>query len=145
MLYKNFKQHIPAAITGICCWVCLFIISGTLCLCRALLGFPCPGCGLSRAALELFCGNINRAVEYHPLIFVTFGLLAFFIAAAVLNINILKFKYADNLLFLIFLIYLSVYIVRIILFFPETEPMTYLETSVLGRIINFICNIYNTR
>ena len=42
----------------------------TLCPTAGLTGFPCPGCGLTRAGLELLRGRVAQAWAYHPLIFV---------------------------------------------------------------------------
>lgn len=38
-------------------------------------GFPCPGCGGTRALLYLFSGNIVKSFQYHPV--VIFGILAY--------------------------------------------------------------------
>jgi hypothetical protein len=40
-----------------------------------LLGFPCPGCGLTRAALALALGDLAGAVRMHPLapVLIPFG------------------------------------------------------------------------
>jgi hypothetical protein len=40
------------------------------CPTAALTGLPCPGCGLTRAALALLGGDPSRAAQLHPLIFV---------------------------------------------------------------------------
>jgi hypothetical protein len=37
------------------------------CPVAALLGVPCPGCGLTRAALALAFGDLAGAVGWHPL------------------------------------------------------------------------------
>lgn len=39
------------------------------CPIRMIFGIPCAGCGLSRAMLSFFSGNIEQAIEYHPLFF----------------------------------------------------------------------------
>jgi hypothetical protein len=31
-------------------------------------GVPCPGCGLTRATLALFAGNVGEALRLHPLV-----------------------------------------------------------------------------
>ena len=145
MIYKKFKQHIPALISGVCCWILISVTAGTACWFRALSGFPCPGCGSSRAAAELFRGNIKQAAEFHPLIFVSIALLALFIIALIFKKNIFKFKRVNIFLWCALAAYISVFVIRMILFYPEAEPMTYLETSLFGRFIDFTCNIYNTR
>ena len=51
-----------------------------LCPSAALLGIPCPGCGLTRATLALVHGDFAAALRFHPLVFVLapvyLGLLA---------------------------------------------------------------------
>ena len=146
MFFKNVKQHIPAIISGVCCWVLISVITGTSCWVRAVFGFPCPGCGSTRAAVALFRGNIKQAAAFHPLIFVSLALLIVFTAALIFKINILKLKRINILLWCVFALYMAVFIIRMILFYPDAEPMTYLDKSLWGRLINFItCNIYNTR
>ena len=39
-------------------WACPFAL---------VTGLPCPGCGMTRAALALLGGELTRAVELHPL------------------------------------------------------------------------------
>jgi hypothetical protein len=39
-----------------------------LCPSAALLGIPCPGCGLTRATLALFHGDFAAALRFHPLV-----------------------------------------------------------------------------
>jgi hypothetical protein len=41
-----------------------------LCPTALLFGIPCPGCGLTRATLALISGDIARALDFHPLVFV---------------------------------------------------------------------------
>ncbi|HIZ16758.1 MAG TPA: DUF2752 domain-containing protein, partial [Firmicutes bacterium] len=44
------------------------IVTGTTCLIKSTIGVPCPGCGMTRATLELLSGNISAALHYHPLV-----------------------------------------------------------------------------
>jgi hypothetical protein len=41
-----------------------------VCPAALLFGIPCPGCGLTRATLALMSGDVRRAVDFHPLVFV---------------------------------------------------------------------------
>lgn len=40
-----------------------------LCPVAGMLGIPCPGCGLTRATLDAFCGHLGRALQMQPLVF----------------------------------------------------------------------------
>jgi hypothetical protein len=41
-----------------------------VCPTATLFGIPCPGCGLTRATLALFRGDVAAALKFHPLVFV---------------------------------------------------------------------------
>jgi hypothetical protein len=41
-----------------------------VCPTATLFGIPCPGCGLTRATLALFRGDVATALHFHPLVFV---------------------------------------------------------------------------
>lgn len=45
-----------------------FVRQGYPCLFRSLTGLYCPGCGGTRAAKFLFCGDIGKSLWYHPLV-----------------------------------------------------------------------------
>ena len=141
---KNLKRHAPAVILGACCWGLIYAVTGTACWFRAALGFPCPGCGTSRAAAALVRGDIKQALEFHPLIFVTLVLFAVLVLK-INKINMLKSNRANILLWGIFAVYAAVFAARMVLFYPDAEPLTYLETSLLGRFSGFIGNIYSMR
>ena len=143
-IVKKLKKHMPAIVVGICAWVGLWVVTGTSCWIRAIFGIPCPGCGSSRAVAEIFRGDIVGALNFHPLIFLSLAILFVYIIGFVFDLDIFdkfKRKRFDILLWCCFALYLGVYIVRMIMFFPEREPMTYLASSVLGRVIGFFKNI----
>lgn len=43
---------------------------GMGCPVKSLTGIPCPGCGLSRAAVSLLRLDLTAAFRYHPMVFV---------------------------------------------------------------------------
>jgi len=144
-LLKNIKQNMPAIIVGISCWFFAWYLSGTSCWIRAVFGIPCPGCGSTRAVGAVFRGNIPKALEYHPLIFLTLGLLFYWLITVIFRIKIfekLGEKRFNIIMWVVLGLYISVYIIRMILLFPVTEPMIFLESSLLWRIVTFIRNIF---
>lgn len=47
----------------------LFNILGITCIFLEILGFPCPGCGMTRAALSLMRFDIVSATKYNITVF----------------------------------------------------------------------------
>ena len=56
-----------------------------LCPTALLFGFPCPGCGLTRATLALARGDLLAAIGFHPLAPLLVPLLAFVFGQALLD------------------------------------------------------------
>ena len=50
-----------------------------------VLGVPCPGCGLTRAALALLHGDLRGAMHLHPLVFVIAPLMLWAVSSAALG------------------------------------------------------------
>lgn len=42
------------------------VLFGNLCPIKVFLHHDCPGCGLTRAAIALFKGDITSSLEYNP-------------------------------------------------------------------------------
>lgn len=53
-----------AACIGLLAW---FAVGNVSCPVRRFLGFPCPGCGLSRAWLAALDLDLAGAFRYHPM------------------------------------------------------------------------------
>jgi hypothetical protein len=58
-------------------------VGAPLCPTAALFGVPCPGCGLTRATLALFQGDLGAAFGLHPLVLVLAPIYVLGIGAAV--------------------------------------------------------------
>lgn len=57
------------------------------CPIRALMGIPCPSCGMTRSFLALAKGNLEESISYHlfgPLLFLTFIIVTVHLAIELL-------------------------------------------------------------
>jgi len=55
------------------------------CPLASVFGVPCPGCGLTRATLALAHGDLEHALELHPLVFVLAPLFVWAMSSAALS------------------------------------------------------------
>ncbi len=129
MLVKN-KAFIFAVLTIA---LIVFLSSDSMCLIRLTTGLPCPTCGMTRAALSLLRLDFRTAFTYHPMIFVVIPAL---ISGAILILTgkASKKRHLPWLIALAVSLFI-VYVVRMVLFFPDKEPMVFDPNSLAGFLI----------
>ena len=111
-------------------------LTGATCVLRTITGIPCPGCGLTRATLALIRFDWPEAFRFHPMVFLLWPfLLCFAILLLLKKTTVRKFT---PYLVVFGICLVLVYLVRMILFFPNVEPMVYDYHSVFGRILLFV-------
>ncbi|MDD2426868.1 MAG: DUF2752 domain-containing protein [Eubacteriales bacterium] len=125
---------------------------GSGCAVSSVIGFPCPGCGSSRAAVLLFQGRLGEALRMHPLI-----ILSLLMLLVILSTEFIKFirrkqgkawnnpipqRLLDVVAVAIIALYLGVYVYRMIKYYPHTEPMIYNWNSVWGQIARLFMRIF---
>lgn len=106
----------------------LVIVSQTqrsICVIYNTTGLPCPSCGMTRAFLYLAKLDFAKAFHYHPL----------FPMVPLLFFSYLKGN--QKLLITICLIFIVVWLIRMVLYFPDIEPLNYNNSSIFGIIINY--------
>lgn len=111
-------------------WIALF----PGCLIRDITGFPCPGCGMTRALLAAIHCDMAEAFRMHPLFWLPPIMMLAAIILAWRASDILTIKKASRIGLVLIIVFIAVYIVRMILFFPDVEPMTYQQQSLFGMI-----------
>lgn len=111
-----------------------------LCMIRNVTGFPCPGCGMTRAHIEVLKLNFKRAFYYHPLFI--FPSIIFFIIIFKKKFKIANYIYNNNYIIMaMLLIFIILYIVRFVLLFPNEEPFTYNYDSEFYKTFKIIKDI----
>src|SRR5690349_11473443 len=93
------------------------------CMVKYLIGIPCPGCGVTRACVQFAQGHVLEAFYWHPLFWLTVPLLLIGIFTGG---SFFKKARSNTFFWLtLTLMYLSVYVVRMVMLFPDTPPMDY--------------------
>lgn len=134
---KNILKNIYNDIMHIKTFIIIFIIAfislnllfHKICLISIITGFPCPGCGMTRAFVNLLTFHFKDAFYWSPSIFLWVPLLIY----GILNRYIFK---CSNKIFTILLcitgiITIIIYIVRMITLYPDNAPMVYYENNLM--------------
>ena len=120
-------------------WLCLtygiiaivnrFVLgSWEVCLFRMLTGFPCPGCGLTHAAIALLRGQFHESARYH--LFLIPSLLIVLSHFLPRNnkfpaVQIWLYRRHRWLCWGYIAVFLGYYFLRCLLLFPGEYPMCY--------------------
>lgn len=110
---------------------------GGLCPVVMITGFPCPGCGLTRAGLALLRLDFYHAWMIHPFIFP----IALLVLLFCFNRYILLKKKMTGLKWCAIFVLSSMilfYIWRMLRYFPGEPPMSYYKYNMLKRLTDMI-------
>lgn len=109
----------------------------SMCPFVVLTGYPCPGCGLTRAGLAVLHLDFASAWRIHPFIYpIIWIVMAYFINRYIRckkNTNIFRW-----LVILVFAAMIGFYIFRIYFYFPGEPPMSYYRYNVANRLLTLL-------
>ena len=115
--------------------VAVNLIFHAFCPLVILSGFPCPGCGVSRATLCFMTGRWQSAWQMNPVIFPIVLFAAYFCLCRYLLGR--KVKGAKTGIAVILVLLFVVYCLRMYLYFPDRVPYVYTEENILARFFPF--------
>ncbi|NLG04007.1 MAG: DUF2752 domain-containing protein [Clostridia bacterium] len=107
-------------------WAVMMAVFHDVCMTTILTGFPCPGCGMTRACVLLLRGHVMESIHMHPMVipWLIFGIYAFMMHY-LLDKKIYGWKIMMGLLLAAML---GVYVYRMLTIFPNEAPMIYTPT-----------------
>ena len=134
-IIKDLRDNRAPIIAIAILWVLTEIIFHRFCPVVIMTGFPCPGCGLTRALFNLITLHPIKALEYNPSYPLWVALaVAFFIRRYVQGRSTTVLRYP---MMAVCLITIGIYIWRMTHVFPAKEPMVYFHGNVLARLNPF--------
>ena len=139
---KTFKR-IGATIIALILFIIYSVLTteffGSACPFFLLFGIPCPGCGMTRAYLALFHGDIVQAFSMHPLFWVLpLALIFGAYSKVVYNKSSKKSRVLEAIMIILCIVFVVAYIVRMISFYPYKYPLVYNENCLFQKIIEHI-------
>lgn len=127
--------QIPFLLIVLYCIVTMYFFH-SVCPFVILTGFPCAGCGLTRAVHSLCTGDFASAVKINLSVLIWVPFLLYFFIRRYLQGK--KLTYLTAILVMLGLITLSYYCYRMAFLFPSEKPMTYTPDNLLAKYIKFI-------
>ena len=135
---RNTKMHdtLKKVLLPLVIFAAAVLLLDIGCPIRRLTGFPCPGCGMTRAFLAAFRLDFAEAFRLHPLWMLPIPL---FVLSLLRPGIFARHKWAENFFWGAMLVLtVGVYLVRMLLFFPHTPPMDYDTDALLYRLWQWI-------
>ena len=116
-------------------------VFGAFCPFLIVTGFPCAGCGLTRAGLHLLRGNFSQAAALNPSIFIVALFMLYCVYFRYLKgTKITGFSFVLGVLVVVTLV---VYIYRMHLYFPNKVPYVYYKRNLLAEIFPWYERLLN--
>lgn len=130
-LGRDIKEYSPAVAVAALYYLLVRLTGRGFCPLLHLTGFPCAGCGLTRAFLYLGRGQPARAFFINPMVYpiTAFGLYCGYFR----YIRGTAVKGFGLLFGLLLFSMLAVYAVRMRLYFPDRAPYVYNGDNVLAQ------------
>lgn len=105
---------------------------GAFCPVVIMTGFPCPGCGMTRALLCVLTGQFAEALRYHACIYLCIPVAVWF------GWNrYIKGRKAKGILTMMGIvggIMILFHIWRMVMYYPGQPPLVFFENNLIGRV-----------
>lgn len=123
---KLIIAYLVFILTGIVIIIISLFKSSSMCIFYNYTSIPCPACGITRAFKNLISFNITNAFWYHPL----FPLVVLF--------PYIYIKKDKRLIYIVGILFIVTWILRLIFLFPHTPPMVPNTSAYIYKIFIYI-------
>lgn len=132
-MWELIKEDVKKAKDGILVlgiyFVCSRFLFSMSCPMVVLTGYPCPGCGMTRAVIALLKGDFYRAYQMHAFVYVLIVYAILFVIWRYgLKKDLLWIKRIGVLILAAMVVY---YAYRMINLFPTEPPMSYYKKNLI--------------
>lgn len=132
-MWELIKEDVKKAKDGILVlgiyFVCSRFLFSISCPMVVLTGYPCPGCGMTRAVIALLKGDFYGAYQMHAFVYVLIAYAILFVIWRYgLKKNLLWIKRIGVLILAAMVVY---YAYRMINLFPAEPPMSYYRKNLI--------------
>lgn len=132
---EDIRQHGAGVLAVVMLYFLLHAVFDAFCLSVIVTGFPCPGCGMTRAVLYLLRGQFSRSWALNPA--AVFWVIWAICFAFERYIRGRRSKMLVWALYGIGLFMVASYLVRMRMYFPDRPPYVYTRNNLLSKLIPF--------
>ena len=132
-LLKDIKAFYPAIIAFAVYNIVVRKIFHAYCPFLIVTGFPCAGCGMTRAVFYIFTGQIKRGMDLNPAAPMWILFLIWFFVNRYLRGCMPK--YIKTVLAVVVLVTFGIYLYRMINFFPGSPPLVFYRNNMISRLL----------
>lgn len=129
LLKSDLKAWWKGILLGLALWAAFSLLLGTPCWFTWVLGIPCPFCGMTRAGIQLLCGDVAGAWSFQPMLFPTLFALALLVASRYVNRKLLPI--AIVVAGVCFFGCIAFYLWKMATVYPNAAPYVYTEKNLL--------------
>lgn len=132
-MLKDVKAYIGIAVVIGVYYVLMHVCFDAFCPLLMVTGFPCAGCGMTRAVLFVVSGQFSRAFYINPIAFLIVIFAVYCgICRYICGVRVKGFKAGIAILAVLLL---GLYICRMYLYFPERIPYVYTRGNFIEKMI----------
>lgn len=135
-LKADVKRYYPAAIALLIYNLIARKIFHAFCPFLIATGFPCAGCGMTRAAFFILTGRIKRGLLLNPSAPIWIIFIIWFLGSRYLRGR--TPKHAKLILAAIAIITLGIYAYRMANFFPGSPPLVFYRNNLISMVLGII-------
>jgi len=132
-IWEDIKVYKWLGLVLVLYYILMEIVFSAFCPLVIITGFPCPGCGITRAFLCVLTGQFVRAWNINPLIY---GVILAALYAGIQRYLLgRKIKGFRKILCVLAILMIVVYIYRMYRYFPHRPPMSITRGSVFEKYL----------
>lgn len=130
---KDIRQYGLGLLAAVVLYFVLHGLFDAFCPSVLITGFPCPGCGMTRAVIYLFRGQIGRSCAINPagILWVAWAALFAFERYGQGR----RSKVTVRAVYGIAVFMIIVYIIRMKWYFPDRPPYVYTKGNLFEKIL----------
>lgn len=135
-LINDIKAFYPAVIAFVIYNIVVRKVFHAYCPFLIFTGFPCAGCGMTRAVFYILTGQIGRGMALNPAAPIWIVFLLWFFVERYLRGRTPKCVKA--VLAMVVVITFGIYLYRMVNFFPGSPPLVFYRNNLISRALRMM-------